>query len=508
MATALYRKYRPQKFAELTNQNHIKVTLGNEVATGKIAHAYLFTGPRGVGKTTTARILAQAANCVARAEGTPEPCGACEACVDIRDGKSLDVLEIDAASNTGVDNVRENIVETVRFTPTRRKFKVFIIDEVHMLSASAFNALLKTLEEPPAHAIFILATTEAHKVPETIISRCQRFDFRRIITADLVERLVHIATREGIRVERKVLERVARAASGSVRDAESLLGQVFALGEKDITDEAASLVLPRHDIGLAAEYLDAISRGDAAGAFPVLRRLIDDGVDLPHFAEDAIDILRAVLHRRLQAGQILQSEFDEQIEKSVDRLAQLLTPLAIAAMLEKLALVRVQVKSGDGSTLPLEIAAVELSELSRGTPPFIPPLEGGKEGGGEAKKFHDPKAPIGEGSSVVDIEAIKLRWSDVVAIVATTNPSLPFLLSTAAPVSLNVDLLTISVAYPFHQQKLLEDRNRQVLESALSQVLKSPVRLTAIVDQASSAPATDDSSIQNALEAFGGRVVS
>ena len=527
MATALYRKYRPQKFADLTNQNHVKVTLGNEVATGKIAHAYLFTGPRGVGKTTTARILAQAINCVARKEGAPEPCGDCEACNDIREGKSLDVMEIDAASHTGVDNVRENIVENARFTPSRRKFKVFIIDEVHMLSTSAFNALLKTLEEPPAHAIFVLATTEAHKVPETIISRCQRFDFRRIILPELVERLAHLSAEEGIRVEKKVLERVARASGGSVRDAESLLGQVFALGGTEVTEEAASLVLPRHDIELAAGYLEAVSRGDAAAAFPVIKRLIDDGVDLPHFVSDAIDILRAALHRRLEVGQILRSEFDDQTEKAVGRLSEALSPAAMALMLEKLAEVRVALRAEDSATLPLEIAAVELSEISRGamvhsmTPGLVEvsksisdspslSLRGAppKRGDEAISTPSRPKAQAGEGSSVVDVGAVRLRWQEIINAAGAVTPSLPFLLSTAVPVSISSDLLTVSVAYPFHQSKLHEDKNRQTLESVLLQILGTPLRLAAVVDQAAaSSPPPDDPNIQKALEAFGGKIV-
>ena len=205
MSLALYRKYRPQIFAELVGQNHIKTTLQNELATGKVAHAYLFSGPRGLGKTTVARLLAKAVNCLKRQAGESEPCNQCDACKEIVDNRSLDVIEIDAASNTGVDNVRENIIGNSRFTPTSRKYKVFIIDEVHMLSLSAFNALLKTLEEPPPYAIFILATTEIHRVPPTIISRCQRFDFRKVGLADVVERLNKIVNAEKRKVDQEDL---------------------------------------------------------------------------------------------------------------------------------------------------------------------------------------------------------------------------------------------------------------------------------------------------------------
>ncbi|MBT7007089.1 DNA polymerase III subunit gamma/tau, partial [Candidatus Falkowbacteria bacterium] len=202
MSIALYRKYRPQAFGDVTNQNHIKLTLQNEIESDKIGHAYLFCGPRGTGKTTLARIFSKTVNCLDK-KNNNEPCNGCDSCNEINDGKSMDIIEIDAASHTGVDNVRENIISNARFTPTSRKYKVFIIDEVHMLSISAFNALLKILEEPPQYVIFILATTEIHKVPNTIISRCQRFDFKKIIFNELVDRLRWICTQEGVSVDEK-----------------------------------------------------------------------------------------------------------------------------------------------------------------------------------------------------------------------------------------------------------------------------------------------------------------
>mgnify|MGYP001294610995 CR=1 FL=1 len=193
MSATLYRKYRPQKFSDLVGQNHIKITLQNEIKTNKLAHAFIFAGPRGVGKTTTARILAKAINCQDNEKDQTEPCNSCSACQEITGSRALDVVEIDAASHTGVDNVRENIITTAKLSPARLKYRVFIIDEVHMLSISAFNALLKILEEPPKNVIFILATTEIHKVPVTIISRCQRFDFKRVSAKEIVNLLATIA---------------------------------------------------------------------------------------------------------------------------------------------------------------------------------------------------------------------------------------------------------------------------------------------------------------------------
>src|SRR5690242_6333091 len=225
----LYRKYRPKTFADVAGQEHVKAVLKNEAAAGRAAHSYLFAGPRGVGKTSLARIFAKALNCVSRAKDG-DPCGVCEACQEIAEGRALDVIEIDAASHTGVDNVREEIVEHARFAPAKLAWKVFIIDEVHMLSTSAFNALLKTLEEPPDKVVFILATTELHKLPATVISRCQRFDFRRIDQAALTARLKGLAEKEGYAVDADVLETIARSSDGCLRDAESLLSQLLALG--------------------------------------------------------------------------------------------------------------------------------------------------------------------------------------------------------------------------------------------------------------------------------------
>src|SRR3989338_3890144 len=221
MPQALYQKYRPKTWAEITDQRHIKITLEHEIVRNQIAHAYLFVGPRGVGKTTTARLFAKAVNCVNRQPESAEPCNTCAVCERLNNGQSFDIIEIDAASHTGVDHVREYILESVEVTAGHGQYRVYIIDEVHMLSTAAFNAMLKVLEEPPAHVIFILATTEAHKVPATIISRCQRFDFKRIPADAIRDRLREMSTKEGIVVDESVLAEVAEHADGSLRDAES-----------------------------------------------------------------------------------------------------------------------------------------------------------------------------------------------------------------------------------------------------------------------------------------------
>ena len=276
-------------------QNHVKVTLENEIQTGKFSHAYLFCGPRAVGKTTLARLLAKSINCQERKNGEYEPCNNCSHCQEITEGKSLDVVEIDAASHTGVDNVRENIIAASKISPSQLDYKVFVIDEVHMLSISAFNALLKVLEEPPSNVIFVLCTTEVHKVPSTIISRCERFDFKRVNMADMVKKLNYIAEQEGIKVDKEILEQVARHAEGYVRDAESLLGQLVAISGKEITQKEADLVLPRSDLDMILDLLDKLVKKDVSKSVRIVNNLVDNGVDLKKFTSDLIEVLRKLM---------------------------------------------------------------------------------------------------------------------------------------------------------------------------------------------------------------------
>ena len=291
--TALYRKFRPDNFDDVKGQDHIVTTLTNQIKHNRIGHAYLFCGTRGTGKTTVAKILAKAVNCQHPVNGSP--CGECEMCKAIQAGTSMNVIEIDAASNNGVDNIRE-IREEVAYRPTQGRYKVYIIDEVHMLSTGAFNALLKTLEEPPSYVIFILATTEANKIPVTILSRCQRYDFRRITIDTIAARLSELMEKEGVDVEEKAIRYVAKAGDGSMRDALSLLDQciAFYLGQK-LTYDKVLEVLGTVDTEIFSQMLRTILAGDVTGSIRTLETLLNRGKELGQFVTDFTWYLRNLL---------------------------------------------------------------------------------------------------------------------------------------------------------------------------------------------------------------------
>jgi len=291
----LYRKYRPQNFGQVIGQNFIIQTLQGEIKFNRLSHAYLFAGPRGLGKTTVARILAKAVNCPnLDIKKEIEPCNQCSICREITSGSSLNLIEIDGASNRGINEIRE-LKEKVRFPPPTGKKKVFIIDEVHMLTTEAFNALLKTLEEPPEFAIFILATTEPHQLPETIISRCQRFDFKKVKAEEIINRLKMIVKEEKREVDNKVLEQIAFHSEGCVRDAESLLGQILSLSEGKITLDEASLVFPSENLDLLIEFSHLILEKKTSLAIKKINQIMEEGIDLDQFRENLLEFLRKIL---------------------------------------------------------------------------------------------------------------------------------------------------------------------------------------------------------------------
>ena len=301
MSLVLYRKYRPQNFAEIIGQEHVVKTLTNAISSGRISHAYLFAGPRGLGKTSIARLLAKAVNCQNRKEGTAEPCNKCSSCLEIMGNRSMDLIEIDAASHRGIDDIRE-LRDSIRFVPTKSKYKVFILDEAHQLSRDAVNALLKTLEEPPGHVIFVLATTEIHKMISTIISRCQRFDFRKLTVPEIIKRLEIISEREKVKIERPALELIALNSTGSLRDAESLLDQALTFANtfnRELRAEDIKDLLGLVEIELVSKFTDFLCQKKSMEAINFLNELAEKGLDLQEFSKSLINYLRQALILRL-----------------------------------------------------------------------------------------------------------------------------------------------------------------------------------------------------------------
>ena len=352
MTEVLYRKWRPRRLDQVVGQEVVTQALRQAVLLGRVAHAYLFCGPRGTGKTSTARILAKAVNCLSPEGGEPD--NECRICVSIDEGHALDLIEIDAASNRGIDDIR-NLSEKIHYTPNEARTKVYIIDEVHMLTEPAFNALLKTLEEPPPHAMFILATTEAHKVPLTVISRCQRFDFRRISLEGIVDKLGELSLAEDIEVEQAALALIARAASGSLRDAENLLEQAFVSYGSPVTEENLRDLLELGGDELALELVGHVMRKDLKEGLTLINRVANEGSDLRQLHRGVVDYLRGVLLLKTNAGASLG--FGEEI------LSELKTVAAAAAMDHLIhslkTFAKVDLKRDGSLALLLELALVE-----------------------------------------------------------------------------------------------------------------------------------------------------
>lgn len=537
MSGALYRTYRPQTFADVVGQSHVKTTLQSQLVSSQLAHAYLFCGSRGVGKTSLARILARAVNCTTRGEGS-EPCNTCDACREMAAGAALDLIEIDAASNTGVDNVRDNIIGSTRFSPSRWKYKVFIIDEVHMLSTAAFNALLKTLEEPPAHILFILATTEPHKLPATIISRCQRFDFRRLALDDLQGRLTWLLQQEKRKADPAVITAIAQRADGSLRDAESLLGQALSGTKGTLTLEQLSAVLPYADTSAVLDVADRIADHQAAEAVEFVNQYVEQGVDLPTFTNALIEVLRKVLLVKL-GGRLADYGIDlpADQEARVVAVAGRMSLGEVSQALGTLVRRKVEFKTTDIPQLPLELALVELAAKPaarmpmppltpvQATPapspvpalvnilPTQPPKPTSKSPAVKAERTPETAvlAPRpSEAALAVTIDAVRAIWPQILQKVKEKNFSLFSFLRADRPIAVVEGTLHIGVPYEFHARLIHEMRHRMILQQVLFDMLNAPVLIECVqvtAYEAGPAYAQEDKAVQSLLENFGGQVV-
>ncbi|MCX7912260.1 MAG: DNA polymerase III subunit gamma/tau [Dehalococcoidales bacterium] len=501
----LYRKWRPQRLADIIGQEHVTRTLLNALESGRVSHAYLFSGPRGTGKTSTARILAKAVNCLTGGRG--EPCNSCAMCQAVTEGRALDVIEVDAASNRRIDEIRE-LRERVNYAPAQSRYKVYIIDEVHMLTNEASNALLKTLEEPPAHVIFILATTEPHKLLPTILSRCQRFDFHRHTQANVVTCLSRVCQGEGIRIEEEALKLLARVASGSLRDALNLLQQANTFYGNEITLSQVQSLLGISGDERARELVRHIVGGDTRAAILTINRASSDGIDLRQFHREVMEYLRLLLLARTGSAEVVELPADE-----LNELKALAGKASLSLILKAVrAFSQLEVSLDSYSTLPLELAAVDCTashtetkpapkpappeavpapKSATGSPPLqtknpveIPasrPAVTEKTSPASPTTKENPAAPP---AMVSLLEHLRQQWSRMIKEAPDGMGKTPAaaLLRSARPISLENDLLTVSFKHQYHREKMENTENLKIAEKIVSNFLGRPCRLRCVYE--------------------------
>ncbi len=487
--TALYRKFRPKTFEEVKGQDPIVTTLRNQIKNGRTSHAYLFTGTRGTGKTSIAKIFARAVNCENPKDGSP--CCECAMCKAISDGSSLNVIELDAASNNGVDNIRQ-IIEEVQYSPAEGRFKVYIIDEVHMLSAGAFNALLKTLEEPPEYVIFILATTEVHKIPITILSRCQRYDFRRISIDTIAGRLSELTEVEGIDIEDKALRYIAKTADGSMRDALSLLDQCAAFYfEQTLTYDKVLEVLGAVDTEIFSQILRAVIKSDAIGALRVLEEIVIQGRELGQFVTDLTWYLRNLILIKSGDGN------EDVVDLSSENMARIREEAALIETEVAMRYIRIlsdlsnQLRYATGKRVLVEIALIKLckpsmendydslidrirqleEKMENGIPTFVQaPVSA--EGTGETVKPKE-QAPLPK-ALPDDIKEIASKWGYVLGNIDDTTVKF---LQGSYPSIEGDDVLAIVVDEYYSYKRFLEDYRLKELKDNISNIMGKEIKV-------------------------------
>ncbi|MBU1148418.1 MAG: DNA polymerase III subunit gamma/tau [Candidatus Omnitrophica bacterium] len=539
------RKHRPQEFDAVVGQEHITTTLKNAISLNRVHHAYLFTGPRGIGKTSTARIFSKALDC--EKGPTPTPCNKCTSCLEIIKGTSLDVIEIDGASNNGVDEIR-NLRETVKFAASKGRYKIYIIDEVHMLTMPAFNALLKTLEEPPQHVKFIFATTEPHKLPATILSRCQRFDFRRISIKEIVAKLREISKKEKLDIEEGVFLYIAKASDGSMRDAESVLDQAasFSKGKVSLKDIVESLGMIEEE--LLFRCADLIIKKDTKAAIHLVAEVLNSGKDpkqfllemLEHFrnimiaksgavSEDIIDLPKEAIERvKNQSGLLSHGDIFYIINVISNGLRMIKQLLPERIVLE-LCMIKLTARDSIASIEEMLSKLPEITESLKNAAPNNTQQNFSKNIHESVKKAMNPAKQENMisrtgAASTVDMARVKNAWPILVKAMAVKKMSISSYLAEGIPDHTRGD--TIFVGFPkelnFHREVLEEKHNKPSIEAALSQILDTPVKLQFILSErtleepkesASPALLTKDELkkkepvIDSALNIFGGKIL-
>lgn len=534
----LARKWRPQVFADVVGQSHITKTLQNAIASGRLAHAFLFSGPRGVGKTTTARILAKALNC---AEGpTPTPCGTCSSCRETAAGTSVDVVEIDGASNRGIDHIRE-LRETVKYAAAGGKHKVYVIDEVHMLTNEAFNALLKTLEEPPPHVVFIFATTEPQKIPATIHSRCQHYGFKRIAPGDTIAKLRDIAAQEGISISDQGLGMIARAAEGSMRDSQSLLDQAISYSGLAVRDEDLQVILGAVPQELLASFVGELLARDAASLLRRIDALLEQGQDMRQFLAGVIEHVRNLLVAKNAADPARLIELPAADVETVRQQAGTAESGQLLMLFDSLSRTFDEMRWSHHQRYTLEVGLIKACSLEP-LQPLTEVLERLNELGGRLESGGSPANPAPAGvrersapyarpagapqaasrAAAVPAGGHGDAWSRVIHLIREQKPSLAPVLEHSRLLESGPEGMVVGIAGSSFQMDQVERKdNRSVIETAVASVFGPDTRITfrAVAGHAppqrpvpagkkkESRPPANDPLVQDALKIFGGEVV-
>jgi DNA polymerase-3 subunit gamma/tau len=521
MSQSLYRKWRPLHWDQVIGQEHVVQTLRNAVRADRVAHAYLFSGPRGTGKTSTARILAKAVNCLEN-ELASRPCNQCAHCQAVNQARFLDLIEIDAASNTSVDDVRD-LRDKINFSPNQGRYKVYIIDEVHMLSTAAFNALLKTLEEPPQHAIFILATTEVHKIPATVLSRCQRHEFRRIPVKEIISNLQAMADEEKIQVDSDALSLVARQATGSMRDAISLLDQLASTG-KNITLQLAQDVLGTATSQAVIDVIEAMIKRQSTQGLEVIHRSLDSGTDPRQFARQIVDYLRSLL--LVMMGNASQVDATAESRNLLAQHAQAFTVTELLRVIQAFNQAATETRSSWLPTLPIEMAFIEAITLagesgSNAPAPDMPanPVTIQKVNPVEDKPAISKSSPSVSKTENIEISSadasanqrLNNRWDQLISRVREQNPKLSGVLNSAKLRVLKGNVLTLGFNGDFYLKTLENPASLALIKNLLKQVMEMEIDVQAVlVSGKKSTPPADvdsDGMVASALRDLGGEIV-